>query len=386
MSEIKDVLKGLESEWREVKPLFDTYNQQLQKQEGVSAEVKANVEKADAKLDELEKKFNDLQTRQAMVQGTTEQNEEKAQEELKSILSKSVHGDTIGSMDSKSLSPDSGPDGGFAVMSQMRNGIISKIQEISPVRSVCEVVTLSDGEYKMLRENTDPSISTGSARGSVGETGAGDYDLVTVYAHEKYAFPFVARQQVEDQGFDLVSNLTNRLAKEFAQDEGSQVISGTGVNEAFGITTNSSISTFDSGSNTAFTFDNLIDLQSELKDEYNGTWGFNRKTRAYIRKLKGSDNYFWEGDMASGSPNALLGDPFVIMPDLVGSASGAYSQNDLPIVYGDWFEGYVIVDKLGLTIEIDRLTEKPFIGYYTRKRFGGDVKQADAFKILKITT
>ncbi len=387
MSEIKDALTGLESEWREVRPLFDTYNEQLAKHGEVSAEVKANVEKADAKLDELEKKFADLETRQAMVNSSNEDAEEKGNDLVEKFLRKGNHSESWNTEDTKSLSPDSGPDGGFAVRPSFRSNIISKIQEISPVRQVAEVITIGEGnEYIMLRENADPAYNNVGARTSISETSAGDYDRVSVYVHEQAAFPLVARQQVEDQYYNLVTNLQGRLAREFAQDEGTQFISGTGVNEAFGILNDANITRVDSGSNTAFTFDNLTDLQSELKTGYNGQWGFNRKTRGYIRKLKGADNYFWEADMAAGAPNSLLGDPYYIMPDTVAPASGAFSQNDEPIIYGDWFEGYVIVDKLGLTVEIDRLTNKPFIGYYTRRRVGGDVKQPDALKVLKITT
>lgn len=390
MSEIKDALNRLESEWKSGREVYDKYHKETKDGlENLSAETKSQIENFDAQLDTLEKKFADLETRAAMVNGDiiAEDAEMKGSELVNSFLRKGVHGAQFDTEDIKSLAPDSGPDGGYAIRPQFRQNIISKIQEISPVRQVAEVVTIGEGnQYVMLRENAEPTFNSVGPRTSISETSTGDYGQVNVYVHEQAAFPLIARQQVEDQFYNLETNLQNRLAREFAQDEGAQFINGTGVNEAYGILNNSSISIVDSGSATAFDFDDLTDLQSELKTGYNGAWGFNRKTRGFIRKLKGADNYFWEADMAAGAPNTLLGDPYFIMPDLAAPVSNAFSDGDKPIIYGDWFEGYVIVDKLGLTVEIDRLTNKPFIGYYTRKRVGGDVKQAEAFKVLRTTT
>ena len=389
MSEIKNALENLEKEWREVKEVYRNKEEETKSGlENLSAETKQKLEEANDKLADLEQKFSEIETRANTVQPSADIVMAKGMEEINDFLKKGMHGLSVNT-EIKSLSPDSGPDGGFALMPQFRGQIIEKIQDMSPVRQVAEVVTLGSGnEYVMLRENADPAQNNVGPRTSITETSAGTYDQVSVYVHEQAAFPLVARQQIEDQGFNLVENLQSRLAREFAQDEGTQFISGTGVNEAKGILTDSSIERVLSGDADNFTMDDLINLQAALQVGYNGTWGFSRKTRGYIRQLKGAENYFWEASLAAGAPNTLLGDPYVIMEDLADNdeTGNVYADGDEPIIYGDWREGYVIVDRLGFDIEIDRLTNKPFVGYYVRRRVGGDVKQPAALKILKTAT
>lgn len=383
MSEIKDALNRLESEWKSGREVYDKYHKETKDGlENLSAETKSQIENFDAQLDTLEKKFADLETRAAMVNGSaSEDAEAKGNDLVDNFLRKSAHGSRFDTEDVKSLSPDSGPDGEFAIRPNFSNTIIENIIEISAPRQLAQVVTIGDGNsYVMLREKTEPTIVKAGPRTAVNETVAGDYDMVHVYVHEQNAFPLVARQQVEDQSFNLQSELQSRLAREFARDEGAQFLNGTGVNEAFGVMNDSDIQVVSTATST-LTFDDLMEIQSDLKSGYSGTWGFNRKVRAAIRKLKGADNYFWEQSLAAGAPNSLLGDPYVIMPDLPATIT----TGDKPILYGDWQQGYVIVDKLGLTVEIDRLTQKPFIGYYTRRRVGGAPKKAEAFKILEIS-
>jgi len=75
----------------------------------------------------------------------------------------------------------------------------------------------------------------------------------------------------------------------------------------------------------------------------------------------------------------LLGKDVVFMNDLDDVAADA-----LPIVYGDFSEGYTIVDRMGFRVLRDDLTEKPFIKFYTTKRTGGDVTSYDSWNRLRI--
>jgi HK97 family phage major capsid protein len=57
----------------------------------------------------------------------------------------------------------------------------------------------------------------------------------------------------------------------------------------------------------------------------------------------------------------------------------------LSIVLADWKAAYLIIDRLGITIQRDPYTVKPFVEFYTRKRVGGDVDNWEAIKIGKIS-
>jgi HK97 family phage major capsid protein len=53
----------------------------------------------------------------------------------------------------------------------------------------------------------------------------------------------------------------------------------------------------------------------------------------------------------------------------------------LSVALADWMEFYMVVDRLGITVQRDPFTAKPFIEFYTRKRVGGDVVNFEAGRI-----
>ena len=58
--------------------------------------------------------------------------------------------------------------------------------------------------------------------------------------------------------------------------------------------------------------------------------------------------------------------------------------NALAIAIADWKEGYMVVDRLGISVLRDPYTDKPFVGFYFTRRVGGDVFNFDAIKLGKI--
>lgn len=393
MSDINKVAETLQNEWSEVKTeVFDKYNNELKKYGEVSAETKEMAAKADSRLDALEDRIADLQAKSQLALGENgegepaEKKERKLMEKMIRKGADSLTSDERGLM-TKSLSPDSGPDGGFMLTPNFDLDIIEKIREISPVRQAARVVSISAGnEFLMLRQNGDPASQDAGPRTSVTDTTTPTYIQERIQVFEQAASPAVAMQQLEDSAYDVEGDLMDQLSRQFAVTEGTQFISGTGVNEPEGILTNSDVSVLDSGSDTAFDLDDLIDLQAELKIGYNGGWMWNKKTRAYIRKFKGNDNYYWEPSAGEGYPSTFLGDPYFLAPDLVAPASGAFTQNDKPVVYGDFNVGYRIVDRIGMTMLRDPYRNRPFVEFYTRRRYGGKVVQPEAIKILRVTS
>ena len=77
----------------------------------------------------------------------------------------------------------------------------------------------------------------------------------------------------------------------------------------------------------------------------------------------------------------LLEKPVILMDDMPTIASNALS-----IAYGDFSEGYTIVDRVGLSVTVDPYTAPGFIKYYATKRVGGGVTNFEALKTLKMAT
>ena len=90
------------------------------------------------------------------------------------------------------------------------------------------------------------------------------------------------------------------------------------------------------GGSGAVTADTLVTLVHSLKTPYNqnAVLAFNRNTLSAIRKLKdGNNQYIFQPGMTlfTGTPNTILGVPYVEMPDMADVGSSA-----ICVVFGDF--------------------------------------------------
>jgi HK97 family phage major capsid protein len=71
------------------------------------------------------------------------------------------------------------------------------------------------------------------------------------------------------------------------------------------------------------------------------------------------------------------------MPDMPDEGAGAY-----PISVGDFASGYRIYDRIGVNILRDPFTRATsgLVRFHARRRVGGDVVKAEAFRRRKCST
>ena len=127
--------------------------------------------------------------------------------------------------------------------------------------------------------------------------------------------------------------------------------------------------------------DQLINLVYALKAAYRDKAVFmmTRNTLGAVRKLKDTDGrYLWQPDFQQRQGGNLLGFNVVEAQDMPELAA-----NSLSIAFGDFSQGYQIVDRLGIRILRDSFTAKPYVKFYTTKRVGGDVVNFEAIKLMK---
>ena len=70
--------------------------------------------------------------------------------------------------------------------------------------------------------------------------------------------------------------------------------------------------------------------------------------------------------------------PVIEAEDMPDVSSGSFSM-----AFGDFYRGYLIVDRAGVTVLRDPYSAKPYVLFYTTKRVGGGVQDYDAIKLLK---
>jgi phage major capsid protein, HK97 family len=297
----------------------------------------------------------------------------------------------------KSLSGAVPADGGYAVPREIDALIAARLAEISPIRTIAQVVQTGSAGYRKL-------VTTGgTASGWVSETAARpETDTPTIAeiappTGELYANPAASQAMLDDAMFDVQSWLAGEIAMEFARAEGAAFVGGSGINQPKGFLAGAT-SAADDASRAFGTLQHivsgsagdlggvielvLIDIVHALKAGHRqgASWVMNSATLAQVRKLKAADGSFlWQPGLMAGLPDRLLGYPVVEaedMPDIAADAT--------PIAFGNFRAGYLIAERSATTILRDPFTNKPFVHFYATKRIGGQVLDSDAIKLLKI--
>src|ERR1700730_18307785 len=108
----------------------------------------------------------------------------------------------------------------------------------------------------------------------------------------------------------------------------------------------------------------------------------NSNTLGQVRKLKDSQNrYLLSLAGLENSPaTTILGRPVIEMPDLPDPAA-----NTFPIVFGDFSQGYRILDRISLSILRDPYSQATngFTRFHGRRRVAGGVGKLEAIRKLK---
>ncbi len=84
--------------------------------------------------------------------------------------------------------------------------------------------------------------------------------------------------------------------------------------------------------------------------------------------------------MQAGQPAPLLGFPVHLGEDMPAVAAGSLS-----VAFGNFEEGYTIVDRQGMQILRDPYTAAPFVKFRCTKRTGSDVVNFEAIKLLSFS-
>jgi HK97 family phage major capsid protein len=297
-----------------------------------------------------------------------------------------------------------GAAGGFAVPKVISSEIERLEKRFSPVRDLVRVINVGTSDYRAL-VNVRQSPLSSALSGWVGETGSRPATVtpqlreVVPTAGELYAYPQASEWSLDDLFFNVEEWLAEEVAQEFALQEGLAVISGNGTSKPTGMTNSAPTSVADfaspiraaavyqfvasAASPDAILPDSLLTLVYTLASQYrqNATFAFNSATAGAIRKLKDTTNqYLWQPGLALGEPERLLGYRTAVweqMPDV--------GANTLPVAFGDFRRGYLLVQRTEMRMTRDNVTNIGFVRFYIRRREGGIPWNNDAIKFLKTT-
>ncbi len=363
---------------------FDIVERQDQTEKAITA-LRSDVDEVKARLDKVSRAAS---ARPAIAAG-------ESTEEVKGFVNGYLRRGRESEI--KSINSVSPTDGGYAVPQELDAVISSELKEVSPIRSIAQVVQTGSSGYRKLM------ATGGTASGWVSEIASRDTTDTPQFAEiapptgELYANPAASQSMLDDTGFDLESWVASEIAMEFARAEGAAFVNGTGSDQPAGFLTTTTSTAEDNarafgsiqyiGSGDAAGLDaapeeKLVDLIHTLKAGHRQGASFvmNSATLAEVRKLKTADGAFlWTPGMVEGQPDRLLGYPVVEAEDMPDVAAGEF-----PIAFGNFRHGYLIAEASATHMLRDPFTNKPFVHFYASKRVGGQVLDSNAIKLLKI--
>lgn len=214
------------------------------------------------------------------------------------------------------------------------------------------------------------------------------------YVEDLYGLAKIGEDEMDDSDVDLEAFVRDSFARALgeAEDTGFTVGTGHTNEEPVGWTTTGGGITSIAGSSQDYaqTGDKdwalIDDLQKLIygvpaQARKNGNFVMASSTELFISKLRNANgDRLWQPSTQAGRPNTFLG-------------YGIYNQEDVAAIaaatviagFGDWNMGYRILDRRGMTIQrlVELYAEDGEVGFKVRRRVGGDVRIANALRVLK---
>ena len=304
------------------------------------------------------------------------------------------------SLDAKSTATvtSTGSAGGFALPEVIERTIARLSVDISPIRGISTVRTVGSPDYKELFDINGAGFEWLGETDARNQTNTPDLAEVAPSFGMASAKPQASEESLDDLFFNVEEWLTMSAAEAIAAGEGAAFISGNGTKKPKGflagptplVTADASrafgtLQFVASGQAAALptSADVFYDLIYSLRARYRNNAQFvtSKLVLAAMRKYKDSQGqYLWQPALTAGQPATFMGYGITEAEDMPVVGAGAF-----PLAFGDFREGYLIADRVGMRITRDEITTPGYVKFYVRKRVGACLRNTQAIKLLKIS-
>ena len=275
---------------------------------------------------------------------------------------------------------------------------IAKLVDVSPIRQLATVRMVGTSDYKELIDVGGGAFEWLGEGDTRNQTNTPDLAEVAPTFGMASAKPQATEESLDDLFFNVEQWLIDSVFEAIAAGEGAAFVSGNGTKKPTGFLAGPTpVSTADSsrafgtlqyiasGQAAAMptTPDTFYDIVYSLRARYraNAKWVTSKLVLATMRKYKEATTnaYMWQPGLSAGQPDMFAGYPVIEAEDMPAVGAGAF-----PLAFGDFREGYLIADRVGMRITRDEITAPGFVKFYIRKRVGGKLRNTQAIKLLKI--
>ena len=396
MNDVKQVLEAQAQAWEQFKTANDEKLAAIEKRGSVS-EYDSKLAKINADLERL----SDSQKAIAAAQTRTEHSAETTGDDHRKAFRQFIRKGDVSALEGiKAARVSDDTTGGYLVPAAVVGPIVQRIFDTSPVRQVARIQAITGNALEGVVDYGQLSVSwldvvTASSDPT---TPAGKKYRIEV--NNQRSSPRISPVLLEDAAVDIEAWIGEKIARDFALSENTSFVAGSGVAQPRGFTTYTTAATADSSrtwgqlehvvtgtsagfGSTSNGIDKLTDLAYKVKAGYRAKslWMMSKATLASARQLKTSNgDYIWQPSAQAGTPATLLGYAVVEAEDMP-----AVAANSLSIAFGDFSAGYMIVDRIGLSVLRDPYSNNPYVTFHAVRRVGGGVVDFDAIKFLKFS-
>ena len=272
--------------------------------------------------------------------------------------------------------------GGYLVPDEYERQLIDALQEQNIFRQLAHVISTSSGDRKIpvvRSHGTAAWIDENAAYPESDDT----FGQISISAFKLATTIKVSDELLHDSVFDVPSYIAKEFARRIGSAEEEAFFVGDGAGKPTGILNDKDGAQvgITTGSATAITFDDVMDLFYSLRAPYRKRAAFvvNDATVKAIRKLKnGNGDYLWQPSLTVGAPDMLLGRPVYTSAYMPTIGAGAKT-----ILFGD-LGYYWVADREGRSFK--RLNElyaaTGQVGFLASERVDGKLILPEAVKVL----
>lgn len=323
------------------------------------------------------------------------QREQRMQQTFQALEAKSNAGP--GERRATQTTVGSNAAGGYALPEVIERTIARLSADISPIRQIATVRQVGSTDYKELFDIGGAGFEWVGETDTRNQTDTPNLVEVAPTFGMASAKPQASEESLDDLFFNVEDWLTSSASESMAVGEGVAFIRGDGTKKPTGILGGPTpVATADkdrafgvlqylaSGQAAALPSNPevFLDMVYSLRARYrnNAQWLTSKLILAALRKYKDGDGrYLWQPALTAGQPATFLGYGITEAEDMPALAANAF-----PLAFGDFKEGYLICDRVGMRITRDEITTPGFVKFYVRKRVGGKLRNTQAIKLLKI--
>ena len=277
--------------------------------------------------------------------------------------------------------------GGYLVPEGFRNKLVETMKAYGGLSEMCDHITTETGNALPWVTNDD----TGNEGEILGENQqVGEQDLAfggrelgsAIFSSKMTKVPVTLLQ---DSAFDLWNWLPGKLGERIGRRAARAWITGTGVKQPEGITTNAPVGKLGAnGQTTSITYADLIDLEHSMDPAYRNNGArfiLSDNLLKVIRKLMdGQNRPLWVPVPATGMPATINGIPYTVENSMPVPAANAIS-----LLFCNPKAAYIIRTILGVqTLRLtERYAEMLQVGFLSYARMDGMVQDPNAVRAYK---